>query len=211
MSRTLRITVSVLAWWVATTLPAILALAGSFGDISVDGEISGWVAAWWCGGWFAAVGAIFWVAHEVGHHRDWWIITTSMLPWLVDLGTPYGWGVGLALIAVAGGVASFMLWSSLRSVALDTLGRRAIGTVVKVLPSRMNVVVNNVYIKRKVLLDIPDERGSTYQAVLPMLCEIGTRPDPGDTFHLRVDPRNPQHFALDPRYLAGRDQGATPP
>ena len=31
-----------------------------------------------------------------------------------------------------------------------------------------------------------------------MLCEIGTTPDRGDTFRLRVDPKNPKHFALEP-------------
>jgi hypothetical protein len=64
----------------------------------------------------------------------------------------------------------------------------------------MNTVVNNVFIRRRVLLEIRGADGATSQAVLPMLCEIGTSPDPGDRLKLRVDPGNPKHFALDPGY-----------
>jgi hypothetical protein len=70
-----------------------------------------------------------------------------------------------------------------------------------VLKNHMNVVINNVYIRRRLLLDIPGANG-TYEAVLPMLCEIGTSPEVGEKLRLRVDPRHPKHFALDPSHFS---------
>ena len=101
-------------------------------------------------------------------------------------------------IGIAGAIAAAITILALQSFTLETTGRRATGTVVKVLPNRMNVVINNIYVRRRVLLEIPGVDGRPYQAVLPMLCEIGTTPDQGDTFPLRVDPKNPKHFALEP-------------
>jgi len=44
-------------------------------------------------------------------------------------------------------------------------------------------------------------RRPALRAVLPMLCEIGTAPEKGDTFRLRVDPKNPKRIALEPSSL----------
>ncbi len=90
-----------------------------------------------------------------------------------------------------------MILLALRMLRLDEHGTPVTATVVKVLKNHMNVVINNVYLRRRVLLDIPGPSGS-YQAVLHMLCEIGTSPLPGEKIRLRVDPGNPKHFALDP-------------
>jgi len=89
---------------------------------------------------------------------------------------------------------------AVRSINLDERGTVVTATVRKVLKNHMNVVINNVYIRRRVLLDIPGPQGQ-YDAVLPMLCEIGTSPEVGDKYRLRVDPKNPKHFALDPSHF----------
>ena len=79
-------------------------------------------------------------------------------------------------IGIAGLIAAVMTSFAVRSITLDERGTVGHGTVIKVLRNHMNVVINNVYIRRRVLLEIPGPDGSTYQAVLPMLCEIGTGP-----------------------------------
>jgi hypothetical protein len=133
--------------------------------------------------------------------RQWWFIVASLLPWAVDWAAPYGLGWGLLWIAIAGLDAAAMAYFSVRSINLDERGTVVTATVKKVLKNHMNVVINNVYIRRRVLLDVPGANGATYEAVLPMLCEIGTSPDPGDKLRLRVDPKNPKHFALDPSHF----------
>ena len=142
------------------------------------------------------------VVRAVGHTRVWWMFAASLLPWTVDWSAAAGSGWGLIWIAVAGIATAAMIILSLRSYTLETAGRAVTATVVKVLRNRMNVVVNNVYIRRRVLLEIPGADGTPYQAVLPLLCEIGTTPSPGDKLRLRVDPKNPKHFALEPSRAA---------
>ena len=61
----------------------------------------------------------------------------------------------------------------------------------------MNVVINNVYIRRRVLLEIPGADGAAYEAVLPMLCEIGDRARRGRQVPAAGRPEEPQ--ALRPR------------
>jgi hypothetical protein len=73
---------------------------------------------------------------------------------------------------------------------------------VKVLRNYMNIVINNVYIRRRVQLSYTLPDGTTQQKVLGMICEIGTSPSAGDHFRLRVDPSNPRHIAVDPGELS---------
>ncbi len=199
MSRPLQIVLSLFVWWGLTVAPAVLTITGVFGDIGPDTELGGWVFGSWIVFYLVQLAWLMTVVHQAaGHLRSWWVFVASLLPWTVDWASPYGWGWALLWIAIAGAVTATMMILALRTFTLETTGRRATGTVVKVLRNRMNVVVNNVYIRRKVLLEILGEDGRPYQAVLPMLCEIGTTPEKGDTFRLRVDPRNPKHFALEP-------------
>jgi len=202
VTRTVKVLASVYLWWALVVLPGVLTLFGVFGDSRLEGgtDLSGWVVLAWVVGYLASFAMLYVIQAVIGHTRIWWWLVGSLLPWVVDWGTPYGWGVGLLVIALAGALAFLMAWTSLRAVRLDEHGRQVTATVIRVLPNRMNTVINNVYIRRRVLLDIPAAGGSTYQGVLPMLCEIGTQPSPGDTFRLRVDAGNPKHFALDPTH-----------
>jgi hypothetical protein len=201
MSRSVGVVLSIFGWWVLVVLPAVLTLAGVFGDIGPETELAGWVFGTWIVLYLAQLAWLMLVVPKaVGHTRQWWIFVASLLPWAVDWASPYGLGWGLLWIGIAGTFATVMIVLALRGLRLDTQGRPVTATVVKVLRNRMNMVVNNVYIRRRVLLEIPGANGATYQAVLPMLCEIGTSPDPGDRLKLRVDPGNPKHFALDPGY-----------
>jgi hypothetical protein len=84
---------------------------------------------------------------------------------------------------------------SVRTIRLDERGRLVTATVVREVPSRTTTVVNNIYVRRKVELDIPAEDGTTYRGTLAMLYEMGTWPNPGDPVRLRVDAENPKRFA----------------
>jgi hypothetical protein len=198
VSRSAQVALSFFAWWVLVVLPAVLTILGVFGDFSPDTEVGGAVFATWVACYLAQLAWLMVVVpRAVGHTKTWWVFIASLLPWAVDWATPYGLGWGLLWIGVAGALTASMIVLALRMLRLDELGTPVTATVVKVLKNHMNVVINNVYIRRRVLLDIPGPSGS-YQGVLHMLCEIGTSPSPGEKIRLRVDPGNPKHFALDP-------------
>jgi hypothetical protein len=199
VSRSLRIVLALFVWWLLVVIPGLLTITGAFGAIGPEADLTPWVIAVWVAFFLAQLAWLMVVCMKaVGHSRIGWVFIASLLPWVVDWSAPYGWGWGLLWIGVAGGIAAGMTVLALRSLRLETKGRRAVGTVVKVLPNRMNVVINNIYVRRRVLLQIPGADGTPYEAVLPMLCEIGTAPAKGDTFPLRVDPDHPKHFALEP-------------
>jgi hypothetical protein len=72
------------------------------------------------------------------------------------------------------------------------------GTVLEVLKPWMNVVVNNVYIQRRLRLRIQRQDGvPAYEGILKGLFMLGEIPSVGDRLALRVDPANPQHFDYD--------------
>jgi hypothetical protein len=201
MNRSVQVALSFFMWWVLVVLPAALTLGGVFGDLGPETEIGGAVIGSWIAFYLAQLAWLMVVVpRAVGHTKTWWIFIASLLPWAVDWATPYGLGWGLLWIGVAGAITATMIFLALRMLLLDEQGTAVTATVVKVLRNHMNVVINNVYIRRRVLLDIPGPNG-TYQAVLHMLCEIGTSPSTGDKLRLRVDPKHPKHFALDPSYF----------
>jgi hypothetical protein len=70
--------------------------------------------------------------------------------------------------------------------------------VLEVLKPWMNVVINNVYIRRRLRLRIQRQDGSpAYEGILKGLFMLGEIPSVGDRLTLRVDPANPQHFDYD--------------
>jgi hypothetical protein len=204
MSRAVKVLLCLCAWWAVVVLPAILTLAGVFGDVGPDTEMGGAIFGVWIGCFCGQILFLYLASRALGHLREWWYIVASLLPWAVNWAAPYGLGWGLLWIGIAGIDAAAMAFFSVRSVSLDERGTVVTATVKKVLRNHMNVVINNVYIRRRVLLEIPGASGS-YEAVLPMLCEIGTSPEKGDKLRLRVDPKNPKHFALDPSHFHDDD------
>ncbi len=199
MSRPLQIVLSLFAWWILVVAPGVLTITGVFGKVAEETELGGWVFGAWIVFYLAQLAWVMVVVPKAaGHTRMGWIFIASLLPWAVSWAPAYGWGWGLLWVGIAGAITSAMIILALRAFTLETQGRQVTATVVKVLPNRMNVVINNVYVRRRVLLEIPGVGGQPYQAVLPMLCEIGTTPDNGDAFRLRVDPKNPKHFPLEP-------------
>jgi Short C-terminal domain len=88
--------------------------------------------------------------------------------------------------------------STARAQSLQERGIRATGTVLEVLKPWMNVVINNVYIRRRLRLRIQRQDGSpAYEGIFKGLFMLGEIPSVGDRLALRVDPANPQHFDYD--------------
>lgn len=197
-SRSTQVVVMMVCWWVIVATPTVLLLAGLFVvEGSVGGDVvasAGIILVWVLT--FCAQGLIlFLLARPVGHVEIWWIFMGSLLPWIVNYGAPYSLAVALLLLAVAAATAALLAFTAHRTIRLDEQGRLVTATVVREVPTRMTTVVNNIYVRRKVELDIPAADGTTYRGVLTSLYEMGTWPIPGDQVTLRVDPDNPKRFA----------------
>jgi hypothetical protein len=199
VSRSLQVVLSTFGWWVLVILPAALTLLGVFGDLGTDTGIGGAVVGVWVACYLAQLAMVSVMQHALGHSRVSWFFVASLLPWAVDWSAPVGWGWGLLWIGIAGAVAVAIILLSLRTVDLDTRGTVVTATVKKILRNYMNVVINGVYIYRHLLLDIPGADGApAREDKLWMLCEIGTSPSVGEHIRLRVDPRNPRRYEVDP-------------
>jgi hypothetical protein len=99
--------------------------------------------------------------------------------------------------AVAVGFAYWIYWSNARSDRAQHDGIPARGVVLEVVKPLMNVVINNVYIKRTLRLRIERTDGApAYEAKYRGTFMIGNIPSVGDTLPLRVDPSRPQHFEV---------------
>jgi hypothetical protein len=121
-----------------------------------------------------------------------------LVPWAVDWTVPSSPWFLLLWTAVVIAVASWIGQLTLRVQALQQRGIRATGVVLEVLKPWMNVVINNVYIRRRLRLRIQRQDGSpAYEGILKGLFMLGEIPSAGDRLALRVDPANPLHFDLD--------------
>jgi hypothetical protein len=200
MSRSTQVVVMMVCWWVIVATPTILLIAGLF---VVEGRVGGDVVAsegiviFWAVCFVTQLAVLLLVTKPVGQLSAWWLFMGSLLPWLVNYGAPYSLGVALLLLGLAAAAAVLVAFTAIRTIRLDERGRLVTATIVREIPTRMRTVVNNVYVRRKVELDIPTVDGAgTYRGVLPMLYEMGLWPSEGDKVRLRVDAENPKRFAL---------------
>ena len=201
MSRSTQAVVMMVCWYVVVVTPTVLLLAGLFrvdGRAGVgDVEASGGIVLLWIVSFIVQIAILMLLTYPVGHVTLWSLFMGSLFPWVVNYGAPYSLGVAIALVALAAGTAAAVAFFSVRSIRLDERGRFVTATVVREIPTRMRTVVNNVYVRRKVEIDIPTADGTgTYRGVLPMLYEMGTWPSQGDEIKLRVDPENPKRYAV---------------
>jgi hypothetical protein len=71
----------------------------------------------------------------------------------------------------------------------------------------MNVVTNNIYIRRTLMLRVQRSDGTPpYQVKHSGMFMLGGIPTPGDVFNLRVDPKNPKHIET----MDGASEAAPP-
>jgi hypothetical protein len=201
MSRSTQVVVMMASWWVVVATPTILLRLGLFeanAPAAVGGDIDaeGGLVLLWVISYCVQVLILVLVSRPVGHLSLWWLFMGSLLPWVVHYGAPYSLGASVVLLVGAAVAAAAVAASATSDIRLDEHGRLVTATVVRELPTTMTTVVNNIYVRRRVELDIPAVDGSSYRGTLTTLYEMGTRPTPGDQVRLRVDPDNPKRFAV---------------
>ncbi len=182
-------------WCVLLLAPGVVEVLGS---IDTRTSIPGYLAGVWIVGYLAQFGVFMWIMNLVGEQKVLWWFIASLLPWAVDWTVPVSPWFLLLGTAVVAAVAAWIGQFTLRAQSLQQQGIRATGVVLEVLKPWMNVVINNVYIRRRIRLRIQREDGSpAYEGILKGLFMLGEIPSAGDRLALRVDPANPQHFDYD--------------
>jgi hypothetical protein len=178
-------------WCVLLLAPGVYE---AFGNVTLNGTL----AAVWIVGYLVQFGVFMWIMNLVGDQKILWWFIASMLPWIVDWSVPSSPWFLLLCATVAVATAFWMGQSTQRAQSLQQQGIPATGTVLEVLKPWMNVVINNVYIRRRLRLRIQRQDGSpAYQGIFKGLFMLGEIPSVGDRLSLRVDPANPQHFDYD--------------
>jgi hypothetical protein len=178
-------------WCVLLLAPGVFE---ALGNVTLNGTL----ASVWILGYLAQFGVFMWIMNLVGEQKVLWWFVASLLPWAVDWTVPSSSWLLLLWTAVAVAVAAWIGQFTRRAQSLQQRGIRATGVVLEVLKPWMNVVINNVYIRRRLRLRIQRQDGSpTYEGILKGLFMLGEIPSVGDRLALRVDPANPQHFDYD--------------
>jgi hypothetical protein len=187
------------AWATLAVAPALFATFGVFGgSFGAATELTGAVAIAWVAGWLLQFAAFFWLMGIARKQNFVWWFIASMVPWFAD------WTMALSPLLVAvwpAVVLATALWIALSERSVESLeehGIRASGVVLQVYQPMMNVVINSVYIKRKLRLRIERSDGAApYEATYDGLFMIGDIASVGDRIPLLVDPANPQHLQFD--------------
>lgn len=189
-------------WVVLMAGPVTLVSLGVFGAVDAHKSISGSLALCWILGYLSQFGVFMWIMNVAGNQEViwrtilWWF-SASLLPWALDW-TPPGSFLSLVWYAVAIGVACWIAFAARQSESFRERAVRARGVVLEVFKPMMNVVINNVYIKRKLRLRIEREDGApAYEATWNGLFMLGEIPSPGDRIPVMVDPANPQRVEYD--------------
>jgi hypothetical protein len=206
-----RLNILLVLWCVFLMAPRVLAQTGAFGPVGIDKSIPGMMALSWVLGYLAQFAVFMWMM-SIGHEQKilWWFVA-SLLPWAADWTAPASAPVTFLFLLVTVAMAVWIARGTQREETLQEHGIGATGTVLEVLKPLMNVVINNVYIKRKVRLRIEREDGApAYEGILNGLFMLGEIPSPGDRLPLRVDPANPQRFELETQESPSSSSSAAP-
>jgi hypothetical protein len=192
------------AWCVLAILPGLAVMAGVFGELHIRwhgaridndsiplGAIFAWIA-----GYLVQFGVFMWAMRVSRKPKILAFLVASTVPFLNDWAPLAGstWNaVPFQLVTV--GTALWIATAARRSDELARDGVPARGIVLAVIEPAMNVVINNVYLKRKLRLRIErDDDAPPYEGLLDGTFMIGNIPSVGDAIRLRVDPKRPQRF-----------------
>lgn len=184
--------------YLVLTVWCVLVLAPGLYEAFGNNTLNGTLALIWVVGYLAQFGFFMWIMNLVPEQKVLWWFIASTLPWIIDWTVPSSAWLLLLWTAVAIAVAVWMGRFAQGAKTLQEQGIQATGTVLEVFKPWMNVVVNNVYIRRRLRLRIQRQDGSpAYEGILKGLFMLGEIPSVGDRLSLRVDPANPQHFDYD--------------
>jgi hypothetical protein len=186
------------AWTILAVAPGLLVTLGAFGH-SFDATVpSGTTVIVWVGGWLLQYAAFFWLMSIAGKQNILWWFIASGVPWLTDWTMSASPFLLFLWPALTVGTAVWIGYAESSYDSLEERGIHANGVVLQVYQPLMNVVINNVYIKRKLRLRIERSDGTApYEAAYNGLFMLGEIPSIGDRLPLLVDPANPQHLQYD--------------
>ncbi|HZC73751.1 MAG TPA: hypothetical protein VE442_23880 [Jatrophihabitans sp.] len=154
----------------------------------------------WIGGYIAAFAIyLVWSRKTSKSGAFIWGVIASLLPLAVAFTFALSPTAAAIDVVVVVAVGYSMSASVGRAQQLAQEGIRAVGTVLEVVSPRMfNVVVNNVYLKRTVHLEIRREDNvAPYEARYRGLYMLDDVPTVGAQLALRVDPNDPGRIVLD--------------
>ena len=159
-----RLYILLAAWCAALVAPGVLVELGMFGRIDMNTSITGSVALLWIVGYLVQFALFMWIMNIVDNQKVlstviWWFVA-SLLPWGIDWTLPVSPLFALLWLPIVIAVAGWIAAVDQRDTSLQQHGIRATGVVLEVLKPAMNVVINNVYIKRKVRLRVEREDGA---------------------------------------------------
>jgi hypothetical protein len=195
-----RLYVLLSVWCALVLVPGALVALGVFGHMDAHSTITGGMALLWIAGYLTQFAMFMWIMNIVGKQKILWWIAASTVPWAVDWTLPVSSLFVLLWLPITVAVAGWIGLVARRAESLRQHGIRATGVVLEVLKPLMNVVINNVYIERKVRLRIERGDGTPgYEAVWNGLFMLGAIPSTGDRIPLLVDPANPQRFEYEKR------------
>src|ERR1700682_1665125 len=146
-------------WCALLIAPAMLVELAVFGRIDMNSSIPGIVVLPWIVGYLAQLAVFIWIMNIVGKQKVLWWLLASLLPWAIDWTLPVSPLFALLWVPITIALAAWIALVAQRDESLQEQGIRATGVVLEVLKPLMNVVINNVYIKRKVRLRIEREDG----------------------------------------------------
>jgi putative oligomerization/nucleic acid binding protein len=200
-------------WVVLLTAPATLVVSGVFGHVDTQRNIGGTLALCWILGYLAQFGVFMWIMSKANQEVIWrtilWWLSASLLPWALDW-TPPDSLLLWVWYAVAIGLACWIAFAARQTESFRERAVRATGVVLEVLKPMMNVVINNVYIKRKVRLRIERADGApAYETTWNGLFMLGEIPSPGDRIPVIIDPANPQKVDYDQEKSADTNTAST--
>jgi hypothetical protein len=206
----LRLRLLLAAWVLLATAPG---LAVGFLADDLSSTTPGWAVGAWIVGWLAQF-AVFMVVARVGDLNGSFLIwiTASLGAFGVDWGWAWGWWLP---VVIAVEIAAHALHVYGKTVAADALQRNGVHARAEVLEVErpwMNVVVNNIYVRRTLRVRVVrDDGAAPYETKYKHLFELGSVPDRGDTFSVVVDPGRPGRIAVAKGAPSATASGYRPP
>lgn len=198
-------------WCLLVVVPAWIVYV-TFRGVDADTPVLGPAIAIWIVGYLLQLGVFMAAARNARSNAIGGWFLASTMPFVADWSVPVAPWSPIAVAAVVGAYAAWFYSRLERSDTLQHNGIPATGTVLEVKNPIMNMIINDVYIRRTLILRVQRSDGTPpYQADYAGTFMLGEIPSPGDVFDLRVDPRNPMHFETVDRSSEPAPQYTPPP
>ena len=182
-------------WCVLVIAPALstpVLLAQSTGTAT-----RAWVLGVWVAGYVAQLLVFMAIARRAqrGTAPGW--VIASVIPWVADWTAPATmWGPLVCAAIVLG----YGAWLTKQVSEVDRVrveGRRADAVIVEVIRPLLNVVVDKLYVRRTLRVQVqPSDGAAPYKASVKSVFLLGEVPEPGDRLVVLVHPERPEHVEI---------------